>query len=47
MHKLKKLNAKAVAKDPDAVMDILIKQFGVIDNGQNLTFRWVYLCIVH
>jgi 3-mercaptopyruvate sulfurtransferase SseA len=25
----KKLNAKAVAKDPDAVMDILIKQFGV------------------
>jgi rhodanese-related sulfurtransferase len=29
----KKINAKAVAKDPDAVMDILIKQFGVIDNG--------------
>jgi rhodanese-related sulfurtransferase len=32
----KKLNSKAVAKDPDAVMDILIKQFGVIDNGSGV-----------
>ncbi|SMN01772.1 hypothetical protein SPONL_92 [uncultured Candidatus Thioglobus sp.] len=29
----KKLNAKAVAKDPDAVLDILTKRFGVVDNG--------------
>ncbi|SMN10589.1 hypothetical protein SPBRAN_682 [uncultured Candidatus Thioglobus sp.] len=32
----KKLNAKAVAKDPDAVVDILTKRFGVIDNGTGL-----------
>jgi rhodanese-related sulfurtransferase len=32
----KKLNAEAVAKDPDAVMDILIKQFGAIDNGSRV-----------
>ncbi|SMN00824.1 hypothetical protein SPONN_1979 [uncultured Candidatus Thioglobus sp.] len=29
----KKLNAKAVAKDPDAVLDILTKRFGVVDSG--------------
>ena len=28
-----KLNSKAVAKDPDAVIDILTGKFGVVDNG--------------
>jgi rhodanese-related sulfurtransferase len=32
----KKLNAKAVAKDPDAVIDILTTQFGVVDNGTGI-----------
>ncbi|AYQ57163.1 hypothetical protein BTHERMOSOX_602 [Bathymodiolus thermophilus thioautotrophic gill symbiont] len=32
----KKLNAKAVAKDPDAVIDILTGKFGVVDNGSGI-----------
>ncbi|SMM99626.1 hypothetical protein SPONN_1285 [uncultured Candidatus Thioglobus sp.] len=30
------INGKAVAKDPDAVIDILTKRFGVIDNGSGI-----------
>ncbi|AYQ57162.1 hypothetical protein THERMOT_1255 [Bathymodiolus thermophilus thioautotrophic gill symbiont] len=32
----KKLNSKAVAKDPDAVTDILTKRFGAVDNGSGV-----------
>jgi rhodanese-related sulfurtransferase len=31
-----KLNAKAVSKDPDAVIEILTSQFGVVDNGTGI-----------
>ncbi len=31
-----KLNGKAVAKDPDAVIEILTSKFGVVDNGSGV-----------